>query len=48
MLTVFLHYGSVNLHVVGASRTPDPLQRDPGKRKTPGFGRAKIVTPAIC
>jgi len=41
MLTVYLHYGSVNLHVGCAWRTPDPLHCDAGKRKHPSFGGAK-------
>jgi len=33
MLTVFLHYGSVNLQFGCGCRAPDPLQHDAEKRK---------------
>ena len=47
MLTVCLHYGSVQSARRLRSAHTDPLQYDAGKRKHPGFGGAKIVTPAI-
>jgi len=41
MLTVCLHYGSVqSARRLRAAHT-DPLQYDAGKRKHPGFGGAK-------
>jgi len=47
MLTVCLHYGSVQSARRLRSAHTDPLQNDAGKRKHPRFGGAKIVTALI-
>src|SRR5262252_2605454 len=47
MLTVCLHYGSVQSARRPCAAHTDPLQSDAGERKHSRFGGAKIVTPAI-